>query len=35
MADELFNSLIKRDLEIINREYVAKGWKGKMKNSID
>lgn len=35
MADELFNSLVRRDLEIINREYVAKSFKGKMKNPID
>ena len=35
MADELFNSLVKRDVEIINRDYVAKGWKGKIKNPID
>ena len=35
MADLLFKSLVRRDVEIINREYVAKGWKGKIKNSID
>ena len=35
MAEELFNSLVRRDVEVINREYVAKGQKGKTKNLID
>ena len=35
MADLLFNSLVKRDIELINREYVAKAWKGKPKSQID